>query len=137
MKSIHITIGILLALGIIILGNIVIYEAVVRIFSFNHPTSIQIILGFLSFGFIAAVLIGIKYSNRVTRIFYLITSVWFGFSVYFFLASLTYLVIIILFGKEPRALGLAIILIPVFVGGYGVFRARDSKIKKVNIKFCI
>ncbi len=134
-QSVHITFGILGFIGIIILSNILVYDALVQLSIFNLPAfAIKILLIFLSFGFIFAVLFGKSHYNLFSRAIFIITSIWFGFFVYFSFASIIYLLIFVSSNRENILLGEILIALPIILGIYGIFNAKKIVVRKLNIK---
>ena len=135
MKPIHISFGIIAFIGMIILANIVVYDTLIQLFTFSFsPILIELFLWTLSLSFIAAIIIGRNHSSIVSRIFFIITSIWCGLFVYIFLASIIYLIIFEFTGKEHIILGEILISTLTLVGIYGIFNAKIISTKKHTIK---
>ncbi len=117
-------------------ANLVVYEALAGIFSLTGQWQLVVLgvtLGVLSASFIFATILGMRYYNAFTRSYYFVTAIWMGSFVYFFLGSVVYGVLVILSDMPPTGVGEAIMLGALLVSAYGVFHARNIKVKEVEV----
>ena len=66
---------------------LVVFDALVIIFnfqSFRQLATLDILLGFLVGSFVASVIIGMRYYNKFTRLYYKFSAIFMGFFVYLF-----------------------------------------------------
>ena len=81
-----------------------------------------------------ASLLGAKWSNLSTRIFYRASAAWLGFLTYFFLAAALYS--ISLFFLAPLAavfFGRALFILAALVGIYGIIHANNTKVTRLAL----
>ena len=133
MKPIHVTIGIILGIATIILANSVVTEAYANVLRVE-PYLLEIILGIFFLSFVAALLMGMRYSNFMARLLYILTSFYFGFFVYIFLAAVVYLILLIIFGPIYSIVGVLLVFIPILFGVWGILNAEKISIKTIPIK---
>jgi uncharacterized protein len=100
---------------------------------------IKLVLGFLSFSFVAASLLAFRYTNSVVRAFYKLASVWLGLLSFLFLAALSSWII---FGVA-RTAGLDVNFhrtvellfgVAIVAGVYGVFNATWTRITRTTVR---
>ena len=103
---------ILIVLGFLGLIDTIIYNAVALIFGITESLSLLLLsigLAFLSTSFILASIIGNYYYNWFTRSYYIFSAIWIGLSIYLFLASVLYGLIILVMGQSSGVMGLFLI----------------------------
>jgi predicted MPP superfamily phosphohydrolase len=117
--------------------NLVIYEAITASFSIIYGQQkilLGLLLGLLSSSFVFSTVLGMYYYNFFTRIYYTISAIWSGISVYLFFASVLYGLSVLQFSSFVPMVGIAFILTSLLVSAYGLLHARKIVIKEVNIK---
>lgn len=132
---------ILLFIGVLSLflyiANLVVYEALAAIFSVTvswQLIALGVLLGIFSGSFIAATLLGTRYYNAFTRIYYLLSAVWIGFFVYLFFASVLYGLFVMLLGvSSPHGIGEAFIVGALLISAYGVLHARNIRVTEIEV----
>ena len=144
-KNTHIRVVLFLTilLTVFFLTNWVVYVTILTIFSITNTTQCILIGVFLSvsgLSLIFSTILGMKSYNIWTRFYSIISSVWMGYFVYLFLASVVYslLIQIIHFvGILPTVssiLGWVIALSVIGVGTYGIFHAKKIYVKEVSVR---
>jgi predicted MPP superfamily phosphohydrolase len=130
-----ISLVVVIILGLLSLVHFIVYQGLVLGFSINDPQTlriIQILFGILTVSFITSMLIGMKFNNIFTRIFYYISAAWLGCILYFFIASLIY--ILYLFVGEPSSLvAFGLFAIALGIGVYGLMNAAHIRTKHISI----
>ncbi|MEI7810448.1 MAG: metallophosphoesterase [bacterium] len=115
-------------------ANLLVYVALTNIFYFNSFGSylLCLSLALLSGGFIAMMIVEKYYSNRVIRFFYIITSVWMGMFVYFFIGAVLYLFVNMFIGL-PNIIGILFFVLALFVSIYGIIHGRKIFVKNIEV----
>ncbi len=125
----------LVILFFLYLINLVIYKVLLVVFNINGNSFLMVgILSFLGLSFIFSLLLGIRYYNIFTRVYYLISMIWMGFLGYFFLASVISILEILYLGNQSRLFAFILFGMIILIGIYGIFHARKIYIKKIDIK---
>jgi hypothetical protein len=119
----------------IFLANWAVYAAIVSVFSITHPLWLGVSLGILSGSFILATILGHKFYNRFTRVYYTISAVWMGFFCYAFLVSGIHGVTLLLpFSQRVTTLiGERFFIVAFLIGLYGIFHARKITISNIHL----
>src|SRR5579872_5066080 len=118
------------------IGNSVIYDSLAIIFSITawaKLATLGVVLGILSASFIISSIIGGKYYNRVSRVYYTLSAVWIGFFVYLFLASFIYGVLVMISSELLRETGAVLTFIALLVGLYGVIHGRRIYLVEISL----
>jgi len=118
------------------IANLVVFDVVVLVLNItDHAVLVSLgtIFGVLSASFIVSSLLGMRYYNAFTRMYYYCSSVWIGFFTYTFLAAFVYGITSTVLG-EPLVLFaqamLAVVLIAII---YGIFHARRIIVTEIKI----
>ena len=117
-------------------ANLVIYEAVASMFSITASAcliTLGVLLGILSASFIFATILGMKRYNVFTRLYSSVTSVWIGLFVYLFFASVVYGLLVIFPISAVQNIGITLIAMALLAGIYGIFHARNIRIKGIKV----
>lgn len=118
-------------------ANLVVYEALAGILQVTRAHELIFLgafLGVFSLGFIAASIVGMRFYNLFTRLFYTITALWIGLFTYLFLASVVYGLLIMIDARVvDTRIGMTLIMSALAVSVYGVFHARQIKIVKAAV----
>ena len=126
----------LVASALLIEANIVFYWAFINVFGIvGHHTRVilAIVLFLLSGGFIGMLFIERKTAGFLTRFFYLLTASWTGMFAYLFIAAALYDISnAILMDAQP--FGLAVFIIAIATGLYGIMHAQHIVVKKISVK---
>lgn len=121
------------------LMHLVIYEALVSLFVLSPAWQLflGIILAVFCFSFVLASVFNFNFNNLFTRIYYRISAVWLGTAFYLFLVSCLY---VLAFSILPTSsvsvlndFGILLFALAIIVSIYGIFHARHTLIKNVNI----
>jgi predicted MPP superfamily phosphohydrolase len=115
--------------------HFMVYEGIILGFLIDNVRILfvlKIIFGVLSVSFISAMLIGRKYNNILTRALYYVSAVWLGFLLYFFIASVLYIVFLLIFPASILMAGF-LFSVATVIGIYGVLHAANVRIKRVSI----
>jgi predicted MPP superfamily phosphohydrolase len=125
---------------ILALVHLVIYKAVVSIFSLSlfWRTITCVLLAVFCLSFILASILVSSFNNLFTRIYYTISAIWLGVAFYLFLASCMYVLMIFIlriFGVNTSLewFGILFIALALIVSIYGVVHARNIVVKNVNV----
>ncbi|MES2216042.1 MAG: metallophosphoesterase [Patescibacteria group bacterium] len=129
------------ALVFLSLGNIAISQMVIASFGIVEEWliwSIELIPIILTLGFVVALIIGSKYYNPLTRILYVLSSMWMGFFVYLIgavivLALVSFVLYVTSTDATLHYLGIVLLFVAVITGIYGIVHARKIKIKHVDV----
>lgn len=117
-------------------ANLVVFEVVAKIFNIDTVPEL-LILGVLLFvlsgSFIFSTILGMRFYNTFTRLYYLLSSIWIGFFTYLFLVSSLYAVSLLIPGFPSEDLGVILVVLALLVSTYGIINARVLKIAKINI----
>jgi predicted MPP superfamily phosphohydrolase len=126
---------------VLALVHFVIYKLIVTIFSFSVTWRIFIgvILAVLGISFIIASVLTFYFYNSFTNYFYTFSASWLGFTVYLFLFScLFFLVLFILqvfnINISTQYFGILCLLLAIVFGVYGIIHARYITVKNINIE---
>lgn len=117
-------------------ANLVVYEAVAGIFNINVSAgliALGVSLGILSGSFIGSIILGMKRYNAFTRIYSIATSVWVGFFVYLFFASVLYGLLIIFPIGGAHIIGGILFACALLAGIYGISHARNILVKEIKL----
>lgn len=137
----YIFIVILLFIQIILFGaHYVLYKGIIDVFSIKNDAILlllKVVLGVLSISFLIASLIGSKFYNLFTQIFYTSAAIWLGILLYLFLAVLFFIIVksslgSILSTQIVQSFGVLLLLIGFGVGIYGVYNARAIQITEIH-----
>jgi hypothetical protein len=115
-----------------------IYTALVGLYALVSTTqrlALGGILGGFSASFVLSTLIGMRYYNWWTRIYYIVSATWMGFVVYLFIASLIYELLLILHMPLAMLTGRGLMGASVLAGIYGLVHARRLHVKHVAVTF--
>lgn len=116
------------------LANLVVYEATLIIFNLSNLSFLVMsILGVLGVSFIASIFLGMRYYNIFTRTYSTIAMSWMGFFIYFFLASVIYILEYLFIGDASRCFAFALFGLIILAGIYGVFHKRKLVVKEVKV----
>jgi hypothetical protein len=113
-----------------------IYTAVVDFFpvvSATHRAALGGLLGSLSASFVLSTLIGMRYYNWLTRIYYIVAATWMGFVVYMFFASMIYELLLLVHMPWSSETGRGLMGASVVAGAYGLVHARRLHVKHVAV----
>ena len=91
------------------------------------------ILRLLSLGFVLVSVIGMRFYNAFTRVWYWIESIWMGFLAYLFIASAIYLTAASLSGHSLRAFGETLMFVSIVAALSGVIHGRKLAIIEKSI----
>jgi predicted MPP superfamily phosphohydrolase len=136
MNSKHIFVFLVIIISIQFLAHFVVYEGVSLVFGSYSGVWIPVsefLLGFLTFAFIALILIVSKYNNFLTRFLYRTFAVWQGFLLYFFLASTVSILALSVGFEVQNKYGTGIFALAFLTGVYGVINAKNIKVKKISV----
>lgn len=135
MSKLRIAIFLGVVLFFLYLVNAVIYEAFKTIFSIYSTglIALGVILGILSISFIVSSLLGMRFYNWFTRIYYTLSAVWMGFAVYLFFASVIYGLLLLANIPASIVIGQILIAVAGIAGIYGIVHARSIYIKHVEV----
>lgn len=118
------------------IANVVVYEALAVILHLTETDEL-FVLGMLLFifsgSFIASMLLGMRYYNVFTRIYYLGASLWIGLFTYLFFVSVLYGFLLMLHADVANMLGIPLLVMAVVISIYGFINARLIKIVSVTI----
>ena len=126
--------------GIILLGNFIVYEALILAFGVTSLSSsfiLACVLTSFSLGFILVSIVSAWYYNFLTRFLYKILATWMGFFVYFFLASVIFGIIVgiddlVSPGAAHASFGFTLFSMAFLAGLYGLIHARRIIINKIE-----
>ncbi|MGH7250048.1 MAG: metallophosphoesterase, partial [Minisyncoccia bacterium] len=136
LSKVRIAIFLAIALALLFIVNLTIYETSAAIFALHSAIYLLVLgsfVGGLSVSFILSTLLGMRYYNWFTRIYYTISAVWIGFVVYLFLVSIIFGLLLILHMPSLTLAGKWLLAAALITGLYGVLHARRIHIKQVNI----
>lgn len=130
-----------IALAVSVSAHYLVFHTLVIYLKIANPAylnPLKIIFAALSVSFIIASILISYFSNFLVRIFYTISAVWLGLLFYLFLACLLiyfslFLGRIFSLNINPMALTIILLLAAVAVAGLGLLRARDIKIKILDM----
>ena len=122
-------------------ANLVVYEALAALFQLTAASqllTLGIVLGILSASFIAANVLGMRYYNAATRVYYTLSASWIGAFCYLFFASVAYGILVGIAPKFSNAeateyAGIALFAAAIMASAYGLLHAQRIKVKKVTI----
>ncbi len=120
----------------IFVANVAVYGVLALIFAIYDTVALIFLgsaLGLLSGSFIMATVIGTRYHNVFTRIYYTLSAVWMGFFTYLFLISAVYSVVLILFGEIVPLVGYCFVALAAVLSAYGLFHARTIVVTRVPV----
>lgn len=132
MAIIFFLIIILIILGLI---HFVILEGLLiglAISNLNLIFFIEMAFIFLILSFVLSSVLSFKWNNLFTRFYYRLSVIWLGFSFYFFLASIIYL-LYELFAGPSHPLAWALFIIAYAFGVYGLWNANNIRIRTESI----
>ncbi len=134
-KVLRYTIFVSCIAGLLLLGDAVIASAVAAALGMGTPQllTLNIVFGILSLSFILSTLLGNRYYNWFTRIYYYWSSVWVGLLTYLFIASVVYALLALVFQSPLPQFGAGCLLAGLAVALYGVVHARKIYIKEVSV----
>lgn len=113
--------------------NIVVYSAFVNIFNiYNYNFFLSLVLAFFSGGFMVMLLVERYYTSTLVRFFYLLTSIWMGFFVYIFLASVIFIVTSFFFNIS-NFIGILLLVIAVIISLYGISHGNKIYVKRIDV----
>ena len=113
-----------------------IYTALVDLFPFVSTTqraALGGLLGGLSASFVLSTLIGMRYYNWLTRVYYVVTATWMGFVVYLFCASMIYELLLLVHMPWSTQTGRGLVGASLLGGIYGLIHARRLHVKHVVV----
>lgn len=117
-------------------ANLVVYNALAGIFVITTPLNLLFLglsLFIFSGSFILATVLGMRYYNAFTRLYYLVSSVWIGFFTYLFFASVLYGLVNMVPVLPARSIGLFLIASALVVSVYGLAHAKKLRISKIEV----
>jgi hypothetical protein len=117
--------------------NLAIYIALIDLFSSVLTMQRGLLgglLGGLSASFVLSTLIGMRYYNWLTRIYYIVAAIWMGFMVYLFFASLIYELLLLLHMPWSSLMGRGLMGASVIAGVYGLIHARRLHVKHMVVR---
>lgn len=117
-------------------ANLVVYESLAGIFSITASAHLFFLGGFLfvsSGSFILATVLGMRFYNTFTRLYYLLSSIWIGFFTYLFLVSVLYGLALFVPVLPAAKIGEFLVFSAVIVSGYGVMHAMKIRIAKIEV----
>ncbi len=130
----------LLFIGIVVvflgIANLVVYNAFLGILAIDSTAGAMwcgSILGLLSLSFIIAMIVGRKFYNSATRVFYYVSSVWLGLLGYLFFSSAAYGLIALIHVDFAHIVGVVLAVVSIVVGFYGIFHAKDIRVTEVSV----
>lgn len=121
--------------AILLLATAVVYAAAALAFDIVQPAYLLVLGGgtlFLSVSFIAATIIGNWYYNVFTRAYYLVSALWIGSLLYFFLASVAYGGIVAV-SSSLAGIGPVLFLVALVASVYGLVHARKIVVTQVAV----
>jgi predicted MPP superfamily phosphohydrolase len=125
----------LLVSGIFYAGNLAVYEVAAHAFGITDQLPLFILgssLGFLSASFIVATILGSRFYNRFTRVYYLLSAIWIGVFTYLFLASVIYGLLALLL-RNSAGVAESLIVVVLAMSTYGVIHARKLIITRIEV----
>jgi uncharacterized protein len=126
----------LIVAGIFFVVDAIIYSAVALAFDVVEPLLLillGIVLGFFSASFIAATILGNYYHNAFTRVYYTVSAVWIGSSLYFFLVSILYGLAVLITGQPLHVVGIGLLCIALGMSVYGVLHAKRIAVMDIPV----
>ncbi len=128
--------------SILFLVHLVLYLTWTFFWGAMNPSALldlRVALALLSVSFVAASLLGFRYSNFFVRIFYTLAAVWLGLVNFFFIAACACWVVYVvpaIFGAslERRPLVIVFFGLALLVGVYGIVNASATRVKRVSVK---
>jgi predicted MPP superfamily phosphohydrolase len=122
---------------LIILGffHRIIYEGLVIGLLITDQSVLSILpwaMFFFSVSFIISTVLAGKWNTWLTRLYYRLSVLWLGFGLYIFIASVIYLLYLLIAPAEPRLMEV-LLLIAGIVGLYGLYNAANIKIRTEKI----
>ncbi len=122
-------------------AHFLIYLTVKDVFGLNGEilSTMKIILGILSVSFILTSITAQIFYNKISRTTYAVSAVWFGFMIYFLLASALYWLVVILGGKEISGTetsfaGAIFFAFAAAMGIFGLVNANKIRIKNISVE---
>lgn len=113
-----------------------VYEALADIFVITvswQLITLGTLLGVLSASLIVSIIVGRKYYNMFTRLYSVVSAVWFGFFGYLFLVSVLYGLMMMLPIVVSTIIGEIFIICTVLVSIYAIVHAKNIHTKEVQI----
>lgn len=121
-------------ISILFLMHFALFRALVVLFDISAGWIVLTsALGILAASIIVSILIGMRFYNPLTRIYYAISLTWAGFMAYLFLASVIYLLATVIAGQQLALFGEIIFSLAVLIGIYGLIHARRVFVKEVEV----
>lgn len=132
-------------IGTILFGaHIFVYRLWIRIFPFLSRRSWRIItksgLWILGAGFLASSFLVARYDNLLTRLWYMASSIWLGFLLYFFLAALLAWAVSFLYRHSGRyasdswrRVSRGLMVAALAVSLHGLYQAQDIKVTEYSV----
>ena len=121
-------------------ANFLVYRTIRDIFSFTgEPLLVlKIIFVILSISFIATSALAHAFKNKIVKIIYTAAAIWFGFLMYFLLASALYWIVVIFGGKEisnseSAFAGMIFFAGATLTGIWGMINASRIRIKRIAL----
>jgi hypothetical protein len=117
-------------------ANLVVFQALASIFSLVVPIQLMLLgwaLAILSGSFIFSTMLGIRFYNTFTRLYYLLSAVWIGFFTYLFFASVLYGFSLVVPGLPVQGIGYLLVSGAFAISIYGVIHARRIQISDIKI----
>ena len=104
---------------------------VFNIFNTQQSLIMCLIIWGLSLCFIVATVLGNYFYNWFTRIYYTVTAVWIGTTIYLFIVSFIYSILVFISNQTLNQLGVALFCLSFALSIYGVLHAKNIQIKTV------
>jgi len=128
--------------SVVILGHVVVYRTWVDFWDAPGARAgfvVRIVLGVLAVSFVAASIVGFRYSNPVVRALYTASATWIGFLSFLFFASCVCWIFggaFWLVGWREAAKMLVAVLFGVAIaaGAYGMVNAARTRVVRVGVK---
>ena len=134
-RPVIISFFLLIVAGILYVGNIAVYEAVVHMLRITGAAPrlwLGAGLGVFSASFIVSTILGSWYYNRFTRVYYTLSAVWMGLLLYLLIASALYAVTVAVSPSYAGA-GPFLLLTAFVMSAYGVVHARSIVVTQVPV----
>jgi predicted MPP superfamily phosphohydrolase len=127
----------IIALGIISVflycAHFTVYQAILLTWGISGSWLLVGILAFLGVSLILSLVVGMRYYNFVTRIYYRLSMIWLALMGYLFIASALIIVLYAFYGARVDGIGKAMFALIVIGGIYGLVHARKIALKSITV----
>lgn len=130
----------ILVCALLFFVHFAVYKGLISIFAFSSGlalTSLKIFLIVFGLSFVVANILAFKYNNLFTRIFYTISTSWYGILFYLLLAVVFYAVLVLVLNNflpsVPILFGKIFLVLAILTGIYGFWNAENTIIKNYEV----